>query len=112
MLSLEGGIINYSSGANTSGNFSIGTIASFACTETGDGLNGTVNTICMLPSGLANGIGIWSNVTPSCDREFLLCDSECMHAVQNYRVTCTECSLNSSLLPRKVIYYVHNYMQP
>ncbi len=80
-LSLEGGVITYSSDANTGGNFASGTTASFACTATGVGLSSSDMVTCMLPSGTNGGASIWSGATPSCDCEFLSCDSECMHAV-------------------------------
>ncbi len=81
-LSLEGGVITYSSDANTGGNFASGTTASFACTATGVGLSSAGMITCMLPSGTNDGTGIWSGSTPpSCDCEFLSCDSKCMHAV-------------------------------
>ncbi len=79
-LSFEGGVITYSSDANTGRNFAIGTSASFVCNATGAGLTSADMISCMLPSGADDGTGVWSGATPSCDCEFLSCDSECMHA--------------------------------
>ncbi len=78
---MEGGVITYSSDTNTGGKFSSGTTASFACTATGVGLSSAGMVTCMLPSGTNDGTGVWSGATPSCDSEFLSCDSECIHAV-------------------------------
>ena len=53
----------------------IGTLASFVCITTGEGLVGASIITCSTRLGATNGIGAWSR-TPSCDREF--CQSTCM----------------------------------